>query len=82
MKIMTIALAAASLAAFATTATTSLAAPRGERAAATQTSPGAGQSRRKTRPVLRRRCQPIYTRICYKGLPCRYLVTGYACRLN
>ena len=76
MKIMTIALAAATMAAFATTTTTTIAAPRGDGTASNRAGPP------KTRRPLRRRCQPIYSRICYKGLPCRYVVTGHQCRLG
>ena len=74
MKIITIALAAATMAAFATTTTATVAAPRGDRAVSNRAGPP------KTRRPLRRLCRPVYARICHKGLPCRYLITGYVCR--
>ena len=77
MKIMTVALAAATIAVFATTTfTAATAAPRGERAVSNTR---AGQIRPKTKRRGPRRCVPIYTRICQAGLPCRYVVTGHHC---
>ena len=76
MKIMTIALAAATMAAFATTTTPSTAAPGGGGTPSTSAGPGAGSKIKRPPP---RRCMPIYTRICYKGFPCRYVITGHVC---
>ena len=41
---------------------------------------GTERNRPKIRQTLQRRCQPIYSRICYSNGFCKYAVTGYRCR--
>ncbi len=80
MKIMTVALAAATMAVFATTTfTPATAAPRDPRAASKRASPVVGPIKPKMKRRGPRRCVAIYTRICQAGLPCRYVITGHHC---